>query len=71
MPDHGFGFQTATDAIVEHGCPICGEDPNFYFIDGQEGISLSPCGHTVTPNDAIDMAELQEEIDTGEIEGGK
>lgn len=62
MPDRGAGFQAATDAIVGHGCPICGDEPTFYFIDGPQGISLSPCGHTVTPRDAIDMGRLQDEI---------
>lgn len=59
MADRKFGFKAATDAIIKHGCPICGEEPNFYFIDGPQGISLSPCGHTMTPADARDMAELE------------
>lgn len=57
-------FNKATDAIVEHGCPICGDEPNFYFINGPQGIALSPCGHTVTLRDALDMAEVEMQIES-------
>lgn len=57
----------ATIAILDHGCPICGTTEGSIFVDDAGDYHFDPCGHIVTPDDALHMAsfysELQDEGD--------
>lgn len=60
-------IERATDVIQVFGCPICGEDTDALTVKYISAIEIFPCGHTVLPEDAIDMQRFYEELWMAEI----
>lgn len=52
----------AIDLLLEHGCPICGEDAGSVRQRRQSALELTPCGHTVFPEDAVHMKTFYREL---------
>lgn len=58
----------ALGAILYYGCPICGETEGSLVIEPSGSIRLDPCGHVVSPDDALHMDQLQRDLDKLEPE---
>ena len=61
----------ATDVIRLFGCPICGASPDALDRRYRSAIRLAPCGHTVVPEDALDMQRFYEALWMSQLSEGR
>lgn len=62
-------IEQAYDALMDHGCPICGETASELTVQFIDAIRISPCNHTVVLDDALHMAWFYEQLHTRKVRG--